>query len=185
MTRVPAAKSWTELEGQFRKIADRASVLVTSANPEIFLRQPRPQSWSAAECLAHLNLSADPYFVAWEREFEQAPRVESAQEFHNLDFWGKILYWTLEPPPRLRFPTTAPFHPVNIDFPEKVLPAFLERQQRILETLQRARNVDVDHIKIASAFDPRVRYSIWSSFCVTAAHERRHLWQAEKALTAS
>jgi hypothetical protein len=38
-------------------------------------------------------------------------------------------------------------------------------------------------VKMASPVDSRVRYSIWSSFVVTAAHERRHLWQAEQAIS--
>jgi hypothetical protein len=183
MTRVPSAKTWTELEDQFRTLSNRAHALLETANPARFLRQPRPLSWSAAECLAHLNLSADPYFLAWDREFERAPRLETAQEYHKMDFWGKVLYWSLEPPPRFRFSTTMPFRPVNVNSAEKVLPEFLQRQQRILETIQRARNFDVDRIKISSPFEARIRYSIWSSFCVTAAHERRHLWQAERALS--
>ena len=35
---------------------------------------------------------------------------------------------------------------------------------------------------MASPVEARIRYSIWSSFLVNAAHERRHLWQAEQAL---
>jgi hypothetical protein len=71
---------------------------------------------------------------------------------------------------------------VNAGPIDEVLPAFLERQQRILETIDRSRGVELDTIKIASPFERRVRYSMWSSFCVTAAHARRHLWQAERAL---
>jgi len=31
-------------------------------------------------------------------------------------------------------------------------------------------------------FAERVRYNGYSSFCVVAAHQRRHLWQAQRAL---
>jgi hypothetical protein len=62
-----------------------------------------------------------------------------------------------------------------------VLQGFLDRQQGIIQNLRKSRGLAVDSVKIASPFSQRVYYSVWSSFVVTAAHERRHLWQAEQA----
>lgn len=181
--RVPAARSWIELEAQFHEISERASALVRGVGPTALLRQPKPESWSAAQCMVHLNLSADSYFPLWAQEFKRATHAQPRESaYHRLDFWGRILVWTLEPPPRFRFPTSAKFQPAIDGAAEQVLPDFLDRQRRILQTLQEARNFDVERIKVASPFDARIRYSIWSSFCITAAHERRHLWQAERAL---
>lgn len=181
--RVPAAQSWSELETQFQQIAERAAGILSGLGPAALLRQPKPESWSAAQCIVHLNLSVDPYFQLWARELESAPRAKPSQSgSHRLDFWGRVLVWKLEPPPRFRFPTSANFQPVIEGQGEKVLPEFLQRQQRILQVLQTSREVDVDRIRITSPFNARVRYSMWSSLCVTAAHERRHLWQAERAL---
>jgi len=183
-TRVPAARSWSELQSQFQQICDRASKIMSGVEPAVLLRHPKPECWSAADCLAHLNLSVDPYFPLWAQSFQRASRLEQDQRnSHRLDFWGRILVWALEPPPRFRFPTSANFKPLITGPAEQILADFLQRQQRILETLKSAGGFDVDRIKIASPFDARVRYSIWSSFCVTAAHERRHLGQAERALS--
>ena len=44
-----------------------------------------------------------------------------------------------------------------------------------------AREVDL-RMKIVSPFDKRVRYNLVSAFHILAAHERRHLWQAEQAV---
>jgi hypothetical protein len=33
-----------------------------------------------------------------------------------------------------------------------------------------------------SPFDSRVRYNLFSAFRIIAAHQRRHLWQAEQAI---
>lgn len=181
--RMPAARSWSELESQFREISESASRMLNGREPAALLRKPKPESWSAAQCVVHLNLSVDPYFELWARKFERAPRVEPNQSAnHRMDLWGKVLVWSLEPPPRFRFPTSADFQPVIEGQAEQVLPDFLERQQRIFQMLQKSCEFDVDTIKIVSPFNGKIRYSIWSSFCVTAAHERRHLWQAERAL---
>ena len=182
MARVQPAKSWGELEQQFLEIENQASILFRGVDSTALLRRPRPQSWSAVECLAHLNLSIDPYFPVWAKEFEQVrPMVSSETKTRRLDFWGRVLVWTLEPPPRFRFPTAPNFQPLSADPPEQVLADFLLRQHKILEVLKQANSYPLEQIKITSPFASRVHYSIWSSFCVTASHERRHLWQAERA----
>ena len=63
--------------------------------------------------------------------------------------------------------------------------AFLGRQQQIRQVIDESRGVALDAVKITSPFARQVRYSMWSSFCLTAAHERRHLGQAERALEAA
>jgi len=187
--RVPAAKTLDEVARQFRDIAAWATTLGEAHSKDAFGRRPSPGSWSAAECLDHLNLSADPYLAVWTRELQaQRDRSSSAPVEYGLDLWGRLLYWTLEPPPRFRFPTKPGFIPEEVaettspEWLQGVLPGFLDRQRQILETIESARGFPIDRIKMTSPFEARVRYTIWSSFCVTAAHERRHLWQAERAL---
>jgi hypothetical protein len=194
--RVPVPKTLDEVVRQFREIADWATALVETHTPDALGRRPAPNAWSAAECLEHLNMSADPYLAVWDRELQQrqgVARTSSQSSLYEMDLWGRILYWTLEPPPRFRFPTKAGFIPAQTQIPETafsrqwlqgVLTSFLDRQQRIIQTIESFRGLPIDHIKITSPFEARVRYTIWSSFCVTAAHERRHLWQAERALAA-
>ncbi|MGE3507561.1 MAG: DinB family protein [Vicinamibacterales bacterium] len=179
MSTRPRATSLADLRAQFAQITSRVSTLFGTMDAARFTTRPTPQSWSAAECLAHLNLSVDPYFAAWADALARAPRAETDR--YTLDLWGRLLVWTLEPPPRFRVPTSANFQPVRIEHPDTVVPAFVSRQEAILRTIDAARGVAIDKIKIVSPFERRVRYSIWSSFCVTAAHERRHLWQAERA----
>jgi hypothetical protein len=174
-----------ELEGQFRELAERASALAGGLDRVVLSQRPKPASWSVAECLAHLNLSADPNFPLWERGLAEARLLDRNKEHpFRVDFWGRVLCWALEPPPKFRFPAPKPFHPVAAGPVDAILPDFLDRQRRVLEVLQAVRGTAVDRVKIASPFNARVHYSIWSSFCVTAAHERRHIWQAEQAALA-
>ena len=179
------ARSLTELEPEFRDISDRARRLAGTLDPATLMRRPRPESWSVAECLAHLNLSVDAYFPVWARELVPDRRKGAAASGnYRLDFWGRILIWTLEPPPKFRFPAPRNFQPPTAVSAETILQEFLDRQDKIIAALHAADGIAIDRIKIVSPFDARVRYSIWSSFRVTAAHERRHLWQAERAAQA-
>jgi hypothetical protein len=62
-----------------------------------------------------------------------------------------------------------------------VLQSFLKSQNQLLEVVSAASGLALDRIKVALPVDSRVRYNVWSSFQVTDAHQRRHLWQAERA----
>ena len=134
-----------------------------------------------AECLVHLNLSTQPYFPVWRETFADASdRQLFSDGPFKLDFWGRMLFWTLEPPPKFRFPAPPNFQPVKVSAPDQVLASFLKTQENMLASLAAAKGLALDRLKIVSPFARQVRYSVWSSFMVTAAHQRRHLWQAER-----
>lgn len=177
------AKTLDELEAQFVAIGAAAQAMIESAGAELCAQRPSPSSWSVAECLQHLSISADAYFPIWQQVIANAgPRKTELNAPFRIDFWGRLLSWILEPPARIRSRTPLPFEPVDVNSIEPVLSGFLDRQQRMVATLRRCRGRAIDRVKIASPVDGRIRYSIWSSFLVNAAHQRRHLWQAEQAI---
>jgi hypothetical protein len=177
------ATTLDELEGQFTAICGKFQKLVDSAGTDLCSKPPAADSWSAAECLQHLSLSADAYFPIWQQVIATAgPRKTEMNAPYRVDFWGRFLSWILEPPARVRSKTPAPFVPVDCGHVNEVLDGFVERQERIVAALRRCKGRAVDQVKIASPIDSRIRYSIWSSFVVNAAHQRRHLWQAEQAI---
>lgn len=180
--RQQTARTFSELESQFREIIEAVRSRFLAVDPGLLRRRPGPESWSAAECFAHLNVSIDLYFPVWAAELEGASHQNPEPQSYKTDFWGRLLIWTLEPPPRFRMPAPRIAIPVVANDSEDLVQGFLDRQEQVLETLRQARGLAVDRIKITSPFDRRVRYSVWSSFCVTASHERRHLLQAEQAI---
>ena len=136
-----------------------------------------------SECLQHLNLTADAYLPTWQQMIANAgPRKAEMNAPYSTDFFGRLFAWILEPPSRIRSKTTAPFQPAAPVEPPVALAGFLDHQQRIVAALQRCRGRAIDKVKMCSPVDARIRYSIWSSFVIIAAHQRRHLWQAEQAI---
>ena len=53
------AAELTQLEQELQEIRHRAEQLVAGLTPEQLTRRPDPAKWSIAECLAHLNLTAE------------------------------------------------------------------------------------------------------------------------------
>jgi hypothetical protein len=177
------AKTLDELEAQFVAMSVAAQALVDAAGAGLCTQRPSPGSWSVAECLQHLNISVDSYFPIWQQLIANAvPRKTMISAPYRTDFWGRLLSWILEPPSRTRSKTPSSFEPVDVNSIESVLSGFLERQERIMATLRRCRGRAIDRVKMASPVDRRIHYTVWSSFLIIAAHQRRHLWQGEQAV---
>jgi hypothetical protein len=77
--------------------------------------------------------------------------------------------------------TPDPFVPATIEPKASVLAEFDGYQRRLVELLAEANGLALSRIKIRSPFNASVRYNVYSAFRIIAAHERRHLWQAEQA----
>ena len=175
------------LAGEFRVIAKRASAAVEHVGTERVADRPSPARWSVAENLIHLTLASEAYLPIWQESLQRArDEVETSHENieqapFKLDGWGKFWVWFLEPPPKARFRSPKRFRPVVLPPAEEVLATFLESQDGVLSAIELGEGLALDQMKIHSAFGRGIRYSVWSSFCATLAHQRRHLWQAETA----
>lgn len=160
----------------------RAMQLVARAGTQ-FTTPPRPNSWSVAECIQHLSLTSEAYIPLLESALEKA-RTRPRASSYKLDWWGRALKWSLEPPPRFRFATSKNFQPVDIGDANRVLGHFLRLQSEIAKLARDADGLDLNSVKVTSPFSSHVRYNVYSAFALIVAHERRHLWQAQKALEA-
>ncbi len=58
-------------------------------------------------------------------------------------------------------------------------------QAELSKRLAAANEIDISRLKVRSPFSSPMRYNLLATFSVIAAHERRHLWQAERAASAA
>jgi DinB superfamily len=168
-----------QIADEFRAVSDRARALVERLGEARLTERPVTGGWSVAECLEHLNMTTRAFLPRWHQALAGAPKEQGP---YKTDFWGKLLVWTLEPPPKFRMPTTPAFQRIETPPNDQVLPAFLKCQDDLLAVVAAGRGLALDRVKIRSPFQERMQYSVWSSFCVNASHERRHLWQAERVV---
>jgi hypothetical protein len=166
-----------EITAELRAVSDRARALVERAGVARLAARPAAGGWSIAECFEHLNMSTRAFLPRWREALSKAPPQQGA---YKTDLWGRLLVWTLEPPPKFRMPTTPAFARIETPPNEQVLAAFLGCQEELLAVVASARGLALDRVKIRSPFQEKMQYSVWSSFRITASHQRRHLWQAER-----
>jgi len=170
-----------ELSQQFRSNAKRAQRLAAKAGEARLAVRPKPDSWSAAECLAHLTLATEVFFPTWRSALANARAsglIESGKSPFRMDFAGGLLNWALKPTMRVRTRAPGALLPGAAG---DVLSEFLRSQNRLLEIVLESSGLALDRIKIPSPVNARFRYSVWSSFRIVDTHQRRHLLQAERA----
>jgi hypothetical protein len=96
----------------------RAQKLFTERTAEQLLHKPDERSWSAAECLEHLNLTNRSYRSRLEPILAhlRSRNVLAVKPF-RLNCNAAVLKYWLEPPSRLRLPTSARFLPLRVQDP--------------------------------------------------------------------
>lgn len=168
-----------DVKAQFDAASARAKQLLAGSSGDVLTRRPQPDRWSATECVAHLTLTNQHYPSLIRGALEPAPPGDGP---YRMDFRGRLLRWILEPPYRSGVKTMPSMEPKAGESPEQVLVGFLASQEELLKLLEAARGKALEKTTITSPFSKRMRYNTYSCFQVLAAHERRHLWQAEQAL---
>jgi hypothetical protein len=172
-----------EIEERLTASTARAVELFETHSATALARRPASASWSAAECVVHLTLTAAaavPVLEAAVADLRSGGRVTDSPS--RMDWLGRLLTWSLEPPPRLRTRTAAPFEPGSIEPVERVRLDFLAQQDLLVAVLRASEGLDLTRARVTSPFDRRVRYNAFSMLRILETHERRHLWQAEAAI---
>jgi hypothetical protein len=168
---------------QLRENSREAELMFDSHTTGQLQHHPGQGRWSAAECIAHLNLSNRAYLPLLDSAIEQLreKKASGSGPFH-LNWNARLLKYWLEPPSRLRLPTRAPFQPIAVKDPATAMGEFQGIGKILEEKLNSARGFALDRVKLVSPFAEKMKYNAYSAFVLIAAHNRRHLWQAEQAL---
>jgi hypothetical protein len=173
------------IEVELRDAIARAARLVESVDDGAFQNRPDPGRWSMAECLIHLNLTAQAYLplidAALASSLEgSASGTPPATHRYRRDMMGWVLSKTMEPPVRTRVKTAAAFIPSGGRSRGEILEEFTALHEQLIERLHRASGRDLGKMRVASPFNARITYNLYSAFRIIPAHDRRHLWQAEQ-----
>jgi len=168
--------------GQAFDAIDRdARALVSGLTGEQGIWRRAPGSWSVAECLDHLATANRVYLPPMEEAAARALRDGRFRRRPALP--GLIGGWfvrSLEPPVKPHFKMKAPKKIVPRESPplDEAVRQFFMSQDDVRAFLRRYADIDLAGVRFVNPFIPRIRFSLATGLHVTAAHERRHLWQA-------
>lgn len=174
-----------DLKDQYEACAASAEGIFRSSAEDVLLARPGVMRWSAAECIVHLNLTADAFLDRVQPLLaDLRDKDERAARPYRMTLFAKLLNYTLDPPVHLKFPTSAPFRPQECARAADVFSRFARYQNEFLGVIHSAAGLAIDRRKIVSPFAKQVRYNLYDTLVIAASHQRRHLWQARQAIHA-
>lgn len=166
---------------QFEALSADADALVTPLTDQQFVWQPSPETWSVAQCIDHLNATARAYLPSLDEGIADAIRRGLYAEGPFSSNWiGRLFVWTLEPPPRFRARAPASFLPAPARSRAEIMAGFRGYQVQLVDRLRQASGLDLARARVASPVARWLRLPLGAGFALTAAHQRRHLWQARQ-----
>jgi hypothetical protein len=169
------------LEAALAACTGEARAVVSGLSEALGGWRAEPGSWSVAECLDHLATANRVYLGAMRPAAERAARAGRRRRGPAKP--GLIGGWfvrSLEPPVRPGRRARAPkaIRPRAAPPLHEAIDAFLASQDDVLAFMREYAGIDLAGVRFPNPFIRGVRFSLATGLHVTAAHERRHLWQA-------
>ena len=143
--------------------------------------KPSADSWSALECIEHLNRYGDFYLPEIQQRMDKAP--ENTTGRFKTGWLGNYFAKSLLPKPKLnRMKTFTSMDPAGSQLDKSVLTTFLKQQQEMLRLLEQAETVDLTRTKTSISISSWIRLRLGDTFRVVIYHNQRHMEQAERAV---
>ena len=163
--------------------ADRTgAALAAGVTDEQFRWRPlEGRGWSIAQCLDHLGIMNKHYGAAVGSGIEDGRRRNLRYAGRGRpSFFGRRFIASFEPPARMKLKTPRVALP-PLDKPrDAVMRTYHESHDLVRRLIVDAADVDVNRATFQNPFIPLVRMRVATGLAILAAHDRRHLWQAEQ-----
>lgn len=169
-----------DVEQLLSRVEDIKKMSDTSLN-----EQPSPGKWSIAQVLEHLN-SYNRYYLP---EIKQSlSKKTNFKPVFKPGLFGN--YFTNMMAPKDRKVTNkmkAPkdHTPAEKLDAQKVIAAFIDGQQRLLQLLKMAEKADIGKLKVPISISRFIKLKLGDTFRFLIAHQQRHFLQIENILVHS
>jgi len=170
------------IEYAFLRAQQRLLELAGSVTETSWSAKPAPERWSAAECVAHLNLTSLAVLPKLQVAYDQARALPpNTRPRYRHDIVGYLLLLSMHPRLRIRTKTAPDFVPQFVADKRRSLQEFDHLQDELLSCLRSCDGLALNKVRISSSFNISVKYNAYSCFSILAEHQHRHIAQAEAA----
>ena len=173
--------------GQFEATEREARALAGSLSDAEFNWQPAPGSWSIGQCLQHLATGTDEVLPAIDRAIATAREQQwITQGPVRYGLFARMMVTSMEPPVKWRMKTNRMFEPAREPLRrDPVLAELTASRGRILERVRQSVGLNIKRAIVVSPVSRLIRVPLGAYLAFLAAHDRRHLWQAQQVREAS
>ncbi|MEO6949542.1 MAG: DinB family protein [Ginsengibacter sp.] len=138
-----------------------------------------PASWNILECLEHLNLYGKFYLPEIEEKIKIS-KTKKEVEF-NSGMIGNYFANSMLPKEKLnKMKTFKDKNPLNSNLSKDVIDEFLNQQIKLLDLLNKSRNVSLNKVKISISISRLIKLKLGDTFRFYINHMIRHMKQIEK-----
>ncbi|GAB2760491.1 DinB family protein [Salinimicrobium soli] len=142
-----------------------------------------PTSWSALECLEHLNLYGDFYLP--EIKTRLSNNQTTAEPLFKAGILGNYFANAMLPSENMhKMKTFKDKNPNGSSLRKTCIDRFLSQQEQLLELLERSRKFSLNKTKTAVSISKFIKLKLGDTFRVLIYHNQRHILQAYKAVGA-
>jgi uncharacterized damage-inducible protein DinB len=172
-----------QILNSFRVSKQRVNDLLEDIDEEQFNAKPDSKTWSIGECIDHMNKTGALYL----RQIRQKVRIEKALD-RGINrksseikprFISSILIKSMEPPVKFKLRSPKSFKPRSELNKEETRLKFRELQDQFIEQFKYLEENNLLHKRMTSPATNLLKMELGEVFLFIAAHQRRHLWQAE------
>ncbi len=137
--------------------------------------------WSVLECIEHLNLYGNYYLPEIEQRIIKS---QSKPEIHfKTGLLGNYFAKSMLPKEKLnKMKTFNDKNPNGSDLDRTTLERFLIQQEKMLELLDKARNISLNKTKTSISISKLIKLKLGDTFKVVIYHNERHMTQVAKIL---
>ena len=176
MSRVPITLDvvLSDLEKAEAKAAD----LVRGRSPAQLNWRPEGRRWSILQCLQHLALANQILGGLMEAAVTESRNADPANTGLEPNLLWRMLLAAVEPPGLKGFAPKR-LQPASMLNPEATVTELVSTHDQLRSLAGRCSGLDLNRITFRHPFLP-MRISVATTFLLISAHERRHVWQAER-----
>ena len=160
----------------------RADALAARVHDEEFFWQPEEgRRWSIALCLDHLAIANAVYGAAMRGAVDRARQAGSVRRgAATAGFFGRMFIASLEPPVKRRTRAPSKIRPRPASTRDEILQAYHKAHDDLRRLIADGAAIDLNRATFVNPFLGFIRVRVSTGLNVIAAHDRRHLWQAEQ-----
>ena len=151
-----------------------------------FAKAPAANSWSALQCLEHLNSYGRYYLPAIENGLlknQQFSPNDTYKPGWLGDYFTKLMQPAANGRPVKKMKAPKAHIPANSRPAHEVIGEFIDQQEQMLHLLRMAEKFNLQKIRVPISIARFIRLQLGDVFRFMVAHHHRHVLQATRALS--
>lgn len=175
----------TELIEDLKKRTERnkadLQILLDLSSEDLNKRQ-EAESWSALECIAHLNIYGDFYIPEISKNIKSSKFRSPDSQFKSglLGNYFVKMVGPLDESKKMK--TLSSTNTLGSDLDESTLATFSKQLDSLLSILEDSTQVNLNRIKIGISIAPWLKIKLGDALRVVILHNQRHMEQALRAV---